>query len=254
MTHNNPFRLDGQLALVTGGGSGLGLAISQALIEAGATVVITGRRQARLQQACEQLGPAAHYIRHDVTELDSISDLVQGIETRLQPIDILVNNAGIHFKKWATETESIEMEQMMQTHLFGGFALSRACGKRMIERRHGSIVMILSMAALFGIPQVSAYTAAKSALLGLTRALATEFSPHNVRVNGIAPGWIETDMSRGAFDGDPRRLQKVLDRTPLNRLGEPLDIGHAAVYLCSPAAKFVTGVILPVDGGASIGF
>lgn len=251
---SDPFRLDGQLALVTGGGSGLGLAISRALIDAGATVVITGRREERLKQACRQLGGAAHYRRHDVTDLGSIPGLVEELETGLQPIDILVNNAGIHIKKLALDTELNELEQMMKTHLFGSFALSRECGRRMINRHHGSILMILSMAALFGIPQVSAYTAAKSALLGLTRALAAEFSPHNVRVNAIAPGWIETAMSRGALESDSERMQKVLGRTPMNRMGEPLDVGYAAVYLCSPAAKFVSGVVLPVDGGASVGF
>jgi len=110
------------------------------------------------------------------------------------------------------------------------------------------------MAAVFGIPQVAAYSAAKSACAGLVRALATEFSPHGVRVNAIAPGWIDSAMLRGAFAGDPARAQRVLSRTPLQRLGDPTDIGNAAVYLCSPAASFVTGVMLPVDGGVSIGF
>lgn len=251
---NDPFRLDGQLALVTGGGSGLGLAISQAFVAAGAKVIITGRREARLKQAVAQLGPAAGYVPHDVTDLDSIPGMVALVEERWQPVDILVNNAGIHIKKLAVDTDAADLQQMMQTHLFGAFQLSRECGRRMAARQRGSIMMILSMAAMFGIPQVAAYTAAKSALLGLTRALAVELSPQNVRVNAIAPGWIETDMSRGALENDPAREQKILGRTPMNRLGEPLDIGYAAVFLCSPAAKFVTGVILPVDGGASIGF
>ena len=124
----------------------------------------------------------------------------------------------------------------------------------MIERRSGSILFITSMAAIFGIPQVVAYTAAKSACTGMVRALATELSPHGVRVNAIAPGWIETDMTRKAMDGDPERRRKILGRTPMGRFGETDDIGQAAVFLCSPAAKFITGVVLPVDGGASIGF
>ncbi len=252
--NKNPFRLDEQLALVTGGGTGLGLAISQALVDAGASVVIIGRRKEKLQAACQQLGSTAQYIQNDVTELDCIPDLVQRIERDIQPINILVNNAGIHLKKPTVDTTDAELAQIMQTHLFSSFALSREVGQKMIVRQHGSIIMILSMASLFGIPQVSAYTAAKGALLGLTRALATEFSPHNVRVNAIAPGWIETDMSRKAMQSDTERLQKVLTRTPMNRLGEPMDVGYAAVYLNSPAAKYVTGAVLPIDGGTSIGF
>jgi NAD(P)-dependent dehydrogenase (short-subunit alcohol dehydrogenase family) len=250
----NPFRLDGQLALVTGGGTGLGLAISQALVEAGASVVVTGRRKEKLKAACQRLGNAASYIQHDVTDLTSIPDLVKRIESDIQPLDILVNNAGIHLKKLAVDTTDAELAQIIQTHLFSAFALSREVGRGMMARQNGSVIMILSMAALFGVPQVSGYTAAKSALMGLTHALAIEFSPHNVRVNAIAPGWIETDMSREAMQDDPERLKKVLGRTPMNRMGEPLDIGYAAVYLCSPAAKYVTGIILPVDGGTSIGF
>jgi gluconate 5-dehydrogenase len=250
----NPFHLDNQLALVTGGGSGLGLAISQAMVDAGATVVITGRTKEKLQAACEQLGSHCSYFQNDVTELECIPGLVEQIEHEIQPIDILVNNAGIHLKKLAVDTSDAELTQIMQTHLYSSFALSREAGQGMIQRQHGAIIMILSMASLFGIPQVSAYTAAKGALMGLTRALATEFSPHNVRVNAIAPGWIETDMSRQALRNDTERLQKVLTRTPMNRLGEPIDVGYAAVYLSSPAAKYVTGAVLPVDGGTSIGF
>lgn len=110
------------------------------------------------------------------------------------------------------------------------------------------------MASLFGIPLVVAYSAAKSAYLGMVRTLATEVSPHGVRVNAIAPGWIESDMMVKALAGDPERSQKILDRTPMNCFGRAEDIGLAATYLCSPAARFVTGVVLPVNGGASIGF
>jgi gluconate 5-dehydrogenase len=124
----------------------------------------------------------------------------------------------------------------------------------MMERKRGSIVMIASMTALFGIPFVSAYSAAKSAIAGLTRALTVEFAPHGVRVNAIAPGWFDTELSRRAFQGDPRRRDRILERTPMGTLGDVIDVGRAAVYLSSPAGKFVTGVVLPVDGGVSVGF
>jgi NAD(P)-dependent dehydrogenase (short-subunit alcohol dehydrogenase family) len=251
---NSAFRLDGQLALVTGGGAGLGLAIARAMTESGAGVVLTGRHGDALQRACGELGVRAHYVVHDVTDLPAIPGVVEDIEARYGPLDILVNNAGNHLKKPAVETSDAELAGVIAAHLCGAFALSRECGLRMMAREHGSIVFILSMAALFGIPQVSAYTAAKTGLLGLTRSLATEFSPRGVRVNAIAPGWIDTAMTRAAHQGDPARRAKVLERTPLGRLGDPPDVGYAAVYLCSPAARFVTGIVLPVDGGASIGF
>jgi len=248
------FRLDGQLALVTGGGTGLGFGICQALTEAGARIVMTGRREEVLKDACKKLGDAASYLLHDVTELSTIPALIQRIEDRLGPLDILVNNAGNHLKKPAVETSDADLASILQTHLFGSFALSRECGRRMIARKRGSIIMIASMSALFGIPQVSAYSAAKSALSGLTRALAVEFSPHGVRVNAIAPGWFDTSLSRKAFEGDPSRREKILGRTPMGRLGDVIDVGYAAVYLSSSAARFVTGVLLPIDGGVSIGF
>ncbi len=248
------FRLDGQLALITGGGSGLGLAMSRAMAEAGARVVITGRREDVLKQACAEIGDSAFFVRHDITQLDTTGPLIEDIERQHGPLSILVNNAGIHIKKKAVDTSDAEFAQVLQTHLNGAFAISRECGRRMMERGEGSILMILSMAALFGIPQVSAYTAAKGALLGLTRALATEMSPEGVRVNAICPGWIETDMSRGALNGDPKRREKILSRTPLGKMGDAKDVAYAAVYLSSPAARFLTGVALPVDGGVSIGF
>jgi len=124
----------------------------------------------------------------------------------------------------------------------------------MLERGHGSILMTASMASLFGIPLVFAYSAAKSAYVGMTRALAAEVSSQGVRVNAIAPGWIDSPMLRKALAGDEQRSGRILGRTPMGCFGDPSDIGWAAVYLCSPAAKFVTGVVLPVDGGASIGF
>jgi gluconate 5-dehydrogenase len=183
-----------------------------------------------------------------------VPTLIEEVEDRFGPLEILVNNAGNHLKKPAVETTDKEFAAILQTHLFGAFALTRECGRRMIARKRGAIVMIASMTSLFGIPSVSAYGAAKSAVAGLTRLLATEFSPHGVRINAVAPGWFDTALNRQAFAGDPGRLEKILSRTPMGRVGEPMDVGHAAVYLCSPAAKFVTGVVLPVDGGAAVGF
>lgn len=132
--------------------------------------------------------------------------------------------------------------------------LPRAVLPGMLERGHGNILFTASMTSLMGMPMVIAYSAAKSAYLGMVRSLATEVSGGGVRVNAIAPGWIESPMLRKALSGDEKRTNKILSRTPMAKFGEPEDIGWAAVYLSSPAAKFLTGVVLPVDGGASIGF
>jgi gluconate 5-dehydrogenase len=202
-----------------------------------------------------ELGASASYVRHDVTEFGEADKLVEAAaRTAGAPIDILVNNAGIHVKKPAVETTVEDFSAVLNTHVLGAHALTRAALPGMIQRRRGNVLFIASMAALFGFPKVVAYAAAKSAYLGMVRTLATEVSPHDVRVNAIAPGWIDSDMMRKALDGDPARRDKILGRTPMNRFGEANDVGWAAVYLCSPAAKFLTGVVLPVDGGVSIGF
>jgi gluconate 5-dehydrogenase len=249
------FRLDGEAALITGGGTGLGLGIAQCFVAAGGKVVLVGRREKELAKATQELGSAATYVAHDITLLDQAADLVsRAAASARAPISILVNNAGNHLKKLAVETTTDEFNLVLQTHVTAAHALTAALLPGMMERRHGNILFTASMASLFGVPMVVAYSAAKSAYLGIVRTLATEVSPHGVRVNAIAPGWIDTAILRKSMEGDPGRQQKVLARTPMNRFGDVDDIGWAAVYLCSPAAKFVTGICLPVDGGASIGF
>jgi len=248
------FSLEGQVALITGGGTGIGLAMAQAMHAAGARVVLVGRREAELQAATQKLGGRASYVVHDITQLATAQALVDRVTAEVGPITCLVNNAGIHLKKPAIETTPEEFQKVLTTHVLGAHALIRAVAPGMIARQGGSILFTASMASLFGIPQVVAYSAAKTAHLGMVRTLATELSPHGVRVNAIAPGWIETEMSAKAMAGDPARKQKILGRTPMARFGAPSDVGWAAVYLASPAASFVTGVLLPVDGGASIGF
>jgi len=248
------FDLTGQTALITGGGSGLGLGMARCFVAAGARVIIVGRRTAELEKACATLGEGAFALTGDVTKLETIPGLVEQAEKLAGPVSILVNNAGVHLKKSALETSDAEFAAVLQTHVFGSFALSRELGRRMVARQHGSILFTASMATLFGIPLVVAYSAAKSAYGGMVRTLAVELGAQGVRVNAIAPGWIESDMMNKALSGDPARKAKILGRTPMNKFGAADDIGWAAVYLSSPAARFVTGVVLPVDGGASIGF
>jgi gluconate 5-dehydrogenase len=251
---NSAFDLTGQTALITGGGTGLGLGMAQCFVAAGAQVVLVGRRQAELNQACKTLGKNAFALAGDVTKLETAPALVEQAEKLAGPLTILVNNAGVHLKKPAVETTDAEFAAVIQTHVFGAFALTREAARRMIARRTGSILFTASMASLMGVPLVVAYAAAKSAYVGMMRTLAVELGPQGVRVNAIAPGWIASPMLDKALNGDPARKAKILGRTPLNRFGEPADIGWAAVYLCSPAAKFVSGVVLPVDGGAAEAF
>ena len=250
----SPFSLKGQTALITGGGSGLGLGIASCFVKAGARVVLVGRRAHVLERAARKLGRAAFVEPHDITELDEAQHLVERVVQRVGPVSILVNNAGVHLKKAAVDTTPSEFNAVLQTHLVAAFSLTRALLHGMIKRRRGNVLFTASMASLFGIPSVVAYAAAKSAYLGVVRSLATEVSRDGVRVNAIAPGWIESRMMRTALNGDPQRSRKILARTPMKRFGSAEDIGWAATYLCSPAARFVTGVVLPVDGGVSIGF
>lgn len=250
----NVFSLEGKIALVTGGGSGIGFYIAQCLAQAGAQLVITGRREDVLKEALPKLGANARYFVNDITDLKSLPALIETIEAEVGEIDILVNNAGINMKKHAVEVSDEDFDRVIQTNLHAVFSITRECGKRMVERKRGSILMITSMAALYGIDRVVAYTASKSAVGGMVKALTTEFSPYNVRVNAIAPGFIETPMMLTAMNGDPSRRDKAMDRTPMGTWGKPDDIGWAAVFLSSEAAKFITGVTLPVDGGNSIGF
>jgi NAD(P)-dependent dehydrogenase (short-subunit alcohol dehydrogenase family) len=248
------FDLNGQTALITGGGTGLGFGMAKCFVACGAKVVLMGRRKEELEKATAALGANAFVLEGDVSKLETIPVRAKQAKKLAGPISILVNNAGVHLKKSSLDTSDAEFATVLQTHVFGAFALSREIGRGMVERKSGCILFTASMASLFGIPLVVAYSAAKSAYTGMVRTLAVELGSQGVRVNAIAPGWIESDMMNKALSDDPERSAKILGRTPMNKFGAPEDIGWAAVYLCSPAAQFVTGVVLPVDGGAAIGF
>jgi gluconate 5-dehydrogenase len=254
MNNKTAFDLTGQTAFITGGGTGLGFGMARCMAASGARVVLVGRRKDELAKACAEIGANAFPLVGDVTKLDTAPALLDEAEKLAGPVSILVNNAGIHLKKPALETADAEFASVLQTHLFGAFALTREAGKRMVARKSGSVIFTASMASLMGIPLVVAYSAAKSAYVGVVRTLAVEWGAHGVRVNAIAPGWIGSPMLEQALASDPARKAKVLGRIPQNKFGEPDDIGWAAVYLASPAAKYVSGVVLPVDGGAAESF
>ena len=246
--------LKNQVALITGGATGIGRGIAVALLAQGAQVVLCSRNEEQLKRTAEELGEQTSYRCHDVTDFEAADGVIDEIEASIGPISILVNNAGVHHKKPSETVTRKEFQQLLDVHVMGAHVLTQSVGKRMLSRKSGSILFITSMTALFGIPNVLAYSCAKAGYLGMMRTLATEWGPSGIRVNAIAPGWIDSVMMRKALDNDPARKQKILGRTPLGSFGDPEDIGEAAAFLCSPAAKFITGVCLPVDGGASIGF
>lgn len=248
------FGLTNKIALITGGGQGIGFGIASVFIDLEATVVITGRNETTLKVACEKLGENAHYIVNDIDDFSSHSTLMADIISNHGKIDILVNNAGRHCKKSSLHTSIEEFQKILDTNLLGVFSLSKECLRHMIDNKSGSIINISSMSAIYGLPEVAAYSSSKSALLGLTRTLASEYSNSGVRINAIAPGFIESKMFLDIMAKDPDRKKRILARTPMNRFGNPKDIGLSAAFLASDASSFITGVCLPVDGGNSIGF
>lgn len=242
------------IAIVTGGGSGLGLAIATAFTKHGIETVIVGRDEHKLKLAQQQLGVLCHPKVQDLTVLKALPNFVQSITEEFGSIDILVNNAGINQKKEFTDVTDEDFINIINTNLVAVFSLSREVVKQMLVQGSGSIVNISSMAAQYGIPKVISYSASKTAIEGITRAMAVELSPMGIRVNAIAPGFIYSDMTDKALNSDPERKTKVFSRTPMGKMGQPADIGEAALFLAGDSAQYITGVVLPVDGGNSIGF
>lgn len=247
------FGLNGKTAVVTGGGSGLGFAIAGCIAAAGGNVVILGRREEVLKKACGSIGANASYTCFDITRTEEIPALAEEIVKKTGGVDILVNNAGIQYKKPAEEMSVEEFSEVLDVHLVGAFAMTKAFLPHMRSRKKGSVIFLASMCSFMGNPNLTGYASAKAGVLGLTRTFASEASRDGVRFNAIAPGWIETPMFERALGKDPERKARIISRTPMKTFGTPEDIGWAAVYLASDASRFVTGASLVVDGGALIG-
>ena len=243
-----------RVAIVTGGGSGLGLGIARKFTQNGIQTVIVGRDPEKLNSAKAELGENVFVMVCDLSNLSSIPPLVENVIQQFGQIDILVNNAGINMKKDFTEVTDEEFQSVITTNLCAVFAMSREAVKHMLKKGSGNIINISSMAAQYGLPKVIAYSASKTAIEGMTRAMAVELSPRGIRVNAIAPGFISSAMSDKSLNSDPERKAKAIGRTPLGYMGQPVDIGEAAFFLVSDTARYITGVTLPVDGGNSIGF
>jgi 2-deoxy-D-gluconate 3-dehydrogenase len=244
----NPFSLNNRVALVTGGNGGLGLMIAQGLRDAGATVAAAARNPEKNAHA-RNLLDAAYPL--DVTSQESVDAAFAALLGEFGHIDILINCAGIVEIGSALEVDKPRFQSVLDTHVTGSYLCAQAAAKSMAARgQGGKIINIGSMYSLFGSPIAGSYVTAKTAILGLTRTLAVDFAPHQIQVNAILPGWYDTDSTKPIL-ASPLG-QRIRTLTPAQRWGQAADIAAAAVFLASPAANFITGAALPVDGGFSI--
>jgi 2-deoxy-D-gluconate 3-dehydrogenase len=245
----NPFDLTGKVALVTGANSGIGRAIALALANAGADVALAGRSRADETAAgLERAGRRALLIDADLSTIAPVGETVERVIAGLGRLDILVNNAGIIRRADAVDFSEADWDAVIDTNLKSLFFLSQAAGRHMIAAGRGKIVNIASMLSFQGGVRVPGYVASKSAVAGLTRALANEWAGRGVNVNAIAPGYVATANTE-ALRADETRNRQIIERIPAGRWAEPSDIGGAAVFLASPASDYVHGHILAVDGG-----
>jgi gluconate 5-dehydrogenase len=249
----SPFELGGRVALVTGSSRGIGLAIADAFARAGAAVILNGRDESRLADALEAArrrvpGAAWNACAFDVTDEAAVDGAVARCESAVGPIDIAVNNAGIQLRTPLTEISPRDWRRVIDTDLTSAFLVGRAVARGMIERGRGKIINICSVQSELARPGIAAYTAAKGGLRNLTRAMAAEWSGAGLQVNGLAPGYILTEMTQPLAD-DPEFDRWVRNRTPARRWGRAEDLAGPAVWLASAASDFVTGQVIYVDGG-----
>ena len=239
--------LSGQHAFVTGGGSGIGLACAQAFVNDGALVTISGRTESRLQAACEQLGDAATYVVADTADETALGDAITQANQRA-PLTIAVANAGTGSAGPLLATESSEWQRVMDINLNGTFYTFKHAGNALAANGGGAMCAISSIAGLRTHKLMSAYCTSKAAIDMLVRNAADELGTQNIRVNSVCPGLVETELSQGLHETDVMR-EDYLSCMPIARTGLPPDIGQAVRFLCGPESSWITGVVLPVDGG-----
>jgi 2-deoxy-D-gluconate 3-dehydrogenase len=249
---SHQFDLTGKLAVVTGASRGIGLAIAAAYADAGADVVGVSSSlpagDSDVRRAVEGRGREFTACAADFADRSAVLALADELGSLGRPVDVLVNNAGTIARAPATEHPDEIWHRVLQVNLSSQFTLTREVGRRMVERGAGKIIFTASLLSFQGGITVPGYTAAKSGIAGLTKALANEWAVHGVNVNAIAPGYIATDNT-AALRADPDRERSILSRIPAGRWGTPEDIAGAAVFLASPAADYVHGTVLAVDGG-----
>jgi 2-dehydro-3-deoxy-D-gluconate 5-dehydrogenase len=251
----NLFDLTGKVALVTGGNGGIGLGMARGLAQAGATVAIAARNRAKADAALAQLrglGAKAAFIALDVLDEASCRGAIGTAVGEFGRLDILVNNSGTTVRKPPEALTAEEWRLVIETNLTGAFFCAQAAYPEMVRAGGGKIINIGSMMSLFGAPYAAPYAASKGGIVQMTRALATAWARDNIQVNAVLPGWIDTDLTRGARAQVPGLHERVLARTPASRWGLPDDFAGIAVFLATSASDFVTGAAIPVDGGYSI--
>jgi 2-deoxy-D-gluconate 3-dehydrogenase len=254
MTSMKLFDLNGRVAIVTGGNAGIGLGIATGLAQAGAAIVIAGRRSAQNSAACkaiEALGVKAAAIETDVCDEQSSRSMIERAAERFGRVDILVNNAGIAIRKQPESYTLAEWNEVIETNLTGAFVCAHAAYPHMKRGGGGKIINIGSMLSIFGTSFAVAYAASKGGIVQMTRALACAWAKDNIHVNAILPGWIDTPFTETAREQVPGLNERVVARTPAGRWGNPSDLAGMAIFLASSASDFVTGAALPVDGGYS---
>jgi 2-dehydro-3-deoxy-D-gluconate 5-dehydrogenase len=249
------FDLKGRVALVTGGNGGIGLGMARGLAQAGAAIAVAGRNQAKSEAAAAdlaKLGVKTAVLTAEVTDEAQCRRMVDDTVARLGRLDILVNNAGINIRKAPQELSMAEWKEVVDTNLTSAFACSQAAYPVMKEAGGGKIINIGSMLSIFGAGFAAAYGASKGGVVQLTKALASGWAKDNIQVNAVLPGWIDTDLTRGAREQIKGLNTMVLMRTPTGRWGQPADMAGVAVFLAAPASDFITGAAIPVDGGYSV--
>jgi gluconate 5-dehydrogenase len=248
------FSLKGKVALVSGSSRGLGLAFARALAGAGAAIVLNGRDAKALQRAEREiaaLGVQVVVEPFDVRDGVATAQGVARAAERMDRLDILINNAGIVIRKPTLETTDAEWQEVIDTDLTACFRLAREAARQMLKHRWGRIVMVSSVMAKIARPTIASYVAAKAGLEGLTRGLAVEFGPQGINVNCIGPGFYPSEANQVVRD-DKRFYDWVSGRSPLNRWGDPKELGGAAIYFASEASSFCNGQTLTIDGGMTV--
>src|ERR1700761_685482 len=249
------FDLSGKVAIVTGGNGGIGLGMARGLAEAGAAIAIVGRNETKSDAAAAelgQLGAKAIAVVADVTDKAAVAAMVARVTGEFGRIDILVNNAGITVRKPPHLLDIEEWNSVIQTNLTSAFLCSQAVYPAMKAGGGGKIINIGSMMSIFGTSFGTAYAASKGGIVQFTRSCACAWAADNIQANAVLPGWIDTDLTKGARQQIDGLHDKVLSRTPAARWGDIADFAGIAVFLSSPASDFVTGTAIPVDGGYSI--
>ena len=246
------FQLNGKLAVVTGGTRGIGLSLARGLAEAGATLILVARDKAKAEESTESLakkGFEVSYVLGDVTQEKDCEKIAEHVRGMGRPLDILVNNAGTNVRRAPEDYSMKDWHFLIDANLTSAFAVTRALKPLMTAG--GKIINVGSMTSIFGASFSAPYGAAKGGVVQLTKALASAWARENIQVNAILPGWIETELTNRGRAATPDLQEKVNERTPAGRWGQPDDLAGAAVFLASPASDFITGIALPVDGGYS---